>query len=62
MSSGSRMVEPTPVGIRERIKDLMLELKEKQYVCAIRNEGGGGGVLKYYAGQCVEWLLFVLGK
>ncbi|XP_021945460.1 coiled-coil domain-containing protein 170 [Folsomia candida] len=31
MSSGSRMVEPTPVGIRERIKDLMLELKEKQY-------------------------------
>lgn len=56
------MVEPTPVGIRERIKDLMLELKEKQYVCAIRNEGGGGGVLKYYAGQCVEWLLFVLGK
>lgn len=32
LSSGSRMVDSTPLGIRERIKDLMLELKEKQYV------------------------------
>jgi len=32
LSSGSRMVDPTPVGIRERIKDIQIELKEKLYV------------------------------
>jgi hypothetical protein len=35
LSSGSRMVDPTPLGIRERIKDVLLELKEKQYVCIV---------------------------
>lgn len=32
LSTGSRMVDPTPIGIRERIKDVQLELKEKQFV------------------------------
>jgi len=32
MSTGSRMVEATPLGIRERIKDIQIELKEKNFV------------------------------
>lgn len=32
LSSGSRIVDPTPTGIRERIKDIQIELKEKAFV------------------------------
>ncbi|CAG7721057.1 unnamed protein product, partial [Allacma fusca] len=30
LSTGSRMVDATPIGIRERIKDMQIEIKEKQ--------------------------------
>jgi SUMO ligase MMS21 Smc5/6 complex component len=32
LSSGARMVDATAIGIRERIKDIQLDLKEKQFV------------------------------
>ena len=32
LSTGARMVDATPIGIRERVKDIQLDLKEKQFV------------------------------